>query len=170
MSTSTKTNLTLDIIIFFAFLAIMSPALTGLPIHEWISLAFVITIVLHLLFHWSWLVEVTKRFFRKLFHQSHLNYVVNLLFFLALTAAMLSGILISRTILGFFGIRLNNISRNWEMIHRLTADWSLMLLGVHFALHFKWVITHLDRYVVKPFIGLFRRKKLAAQPIHTNEN
>jgi hypothetical protein len=170
MSTSTKTNLILDIIIFFAFLVIMSPALTGLPIHEWLSLAFVVTIILHLLFHWSWLVAVTKHFFKKIFHQSRLNYVINAFFFLAMTAAMLSGILISRSILDFLGIRLNNISREWESIHRLTANWSLMLLGVHFALHFKWVLTHLDRYLLKPFAGIFRRKELAAQPIRAEKN
>mgnify|MGYP002641060778 CR=1 FL=1 len=165
MSTSTKTNLILDSIIFTVFLVIMSPSLTGLPLHEWISLAFIITIILHLLFHWRWLVHVTTKFFRKIFHQSRLNYVVNLLFFLTLTAAMLSGILISHTVLDFLGIRLSNISHDWERIHHLTADWSLMMLGVHFALHFKWVLAHLDRYVIKPFLALFKRKEMAPQPI-----
>jgi hypothetical protein len=65
---SAKTNLTLDIIIFTAFLVVSNPSLTGLTVHEWLTLAFAAAIVTHLLFHWNWLVTMTKQFFKKLFH------------------------------------------------------------------------------------------------------
>jgi hypothetical protein len=48
---SIKTNLTLDIAIFGAFLTASNPALTGLPIHEWLSAALAATLLVHLLFH-----------------------------------------------------------------------------------------------------------------------
>ena len=67
---STKTNLILDITIFTAFFVIANPSLTGM---EWLALAFAAAIVTHLLFHWNWLVTVTKQFFKKLFHQSRLK-------------------------------------------------------------------------------------------------
>jgi len=164
---STKTNLILDITIFTAFLAVANPSLTGMTIHEWLALAFAAALVTHLLFHWNWLLTVTKQFFKKLFHQSRLNYVVNALFFVTMTTAMLSGLLISRSVMSTLGIQLN-ASHGWESIHRLASDASLIMLGLHFALHFKWVVTNLKRYLVSPVIRLFRRPRagaLAAQPV-----
>jgi len=164
---STKSNLTLDITIFTAFLAVANPALTGMTVHEWLALAFAVAIITHLLFHWNWLVTMTKQFFKKLFHQSRLNYVVDALFFISMTAAMLSGFLISKSIMSTLGIQLN-ASHGWESIHRLAADTSLIMLGLHFALHFKWVVTNLKRYLVSPVARLFQRPRagvLAVQPV-----
>jgi hypothetical protein len=155
---STKTNLTLDITIFTAFLAVANPTITGMTIHEWLALAFAAAIVTHLIFHWDWLVTMTKQFFKKLFHQSRLNYVVDALFFVSMTAAMLSGLLISKSVMSTLGIQLNT-SHGWESIHRLAADTSLIMLGLHFALHFKWVVTNLKRYLVSPVARLFQRPR-----------
>jgi len=169
---STKTNLILDITIFSAFLAVSNPSLTSMTIHEWLALAFAAALVTHLLFHWSWLVSVTKQFFKKLFHQSRLNYVIDALFFVSMTTAMLSGLLISKSVMSTLGIELN-ASHGWESIHRLASDTSLIMLGLHFALHFKWVLTNLKRYLVSPVIRLFRRPRagaLASQPIRVDEN
>jgi len=169
---SAKTNLTLDITIFAAFLAVANPSLTGMTVHEWLALAFAAAIITHLLFHWNWLVTVTKQFFKKLFHQSRLNYVVDATFFISMTAAMLSGLLISKSVMSTLGIQLN-ASHGWESIHRLAADTSLVMLGLHFALHFKWVVTHLKPYLVSPVVRLFQRPRagaLAVQPVHVDKN
>ena len=166
---STKTNLILDITIFTAFFVIANPSLTGM---EWLALAFAAAIVTHLLFHWNWLVTVTKQFFKKLFHQSRLNYVVNALFFVAMTTAMLSGLLISKSVMSTLGIQLN-ANHGWESIHKLASDAFLIMLGLHFALHLKWVATNLKRYLVSPVIRLFRHPRvgaLAAQPIRVEKN
>jgi hypothetical protein len=168
---STKTNLILDITIFTAFLAVANPALTGMTVHEWLALAFAAAIVAHLLFHWNWLVTMTKHFFKKLFHQSRLYYVVDALFFVAITASMLSGLLISKSILSMLGIQLD-VSHGWESIHKLSSDISLIMLGLHFALHFKWVVANLKRYLVSPVMRLFQRPRagaLAAQPVRIDE-
>jgi len=169
---STKKNLILDITIFTAFLAVANPSLTGMTIHEWLALAFAAAIVTHLLFHWKWLVTTTRQFFKKLFHQSRLNYVVDAIFFIAITATMLSGLLISKSIMTTLGIQLN-ISHEWETIHKFVSNLSLLLLGLHFALHFKWVVTNLKRYLISPVTGAFRRLRggtLAPQPIHIDRD
>lgn len=168
---SSKINLPLDIIIFAAFLAVANPALTGMTIHEWLALAFAAAVVTHLLFHWDWLVKVTKQIFQKLFHQSLLNYIINALFFVAMTAAMLSGLLISKSILGTLGIQLN-VSHQWQVIHNLASDISLILLGIHFALHFKWLVFNLKRYLILPVLRRFRHTPagtLTAQPVRIDE-
>jgi hypothetical protein len=165
---SAKTNLALDITIFTAFLAVANPYLTGMTVHEWLALAFAAAIVTHLLFHWNWLVTVTKQFFKKLFHQSRLNYVVDVAFFVAMTTSFFSGLLISRSVMSTLGIQLN-AGHDRESIHRLASDASLIMLGLHSALHIKWVVTNLKRYLVSPVIRLFQRPRtgaLAPQFVH----
>ncbi|MCX6066589.1 MAG: DUF4405 domain-containing protein [Chloroflexi bacterium] len=167
---STKTNLILDVTIFTAFLLASNPAITGLPIHEWFSLAFTAALVTHLLFHWKWIVSLTKAFFKKLFHSSRLNYGIDSLLFVAMTAAMLSGLLISKSILATFGIQLE-VGRAWRSIHSLSADASLILVALHFAMHWNWMITSLERYLVAPLTSFVQRpanrptRQLAAQPV-----
>jgi hypothetical protein len=167
---STKTNLVLDITIFTAFLVANNPALTGGTIHEWFSLAFAAVIIIHLLFHWDWIVAVTKKFIHNLFHASRLNYVVDALFFAAMTATMLSGLLISKSVMQTLGIQLDG-RWAWRTIHNLASDASLALLGIHFALHWKWILTNLNRYIVTPVRALFNRpvKGMTAQPVRVDE-
>jgi hypothetical protein len=78
---ATKINLIFDTVIFLGFLVISNPHLTGNTIHEWLGVSFAATIITHLLLHWEWIMKVGKEFFRKLWHQSRLNFAVNILFF-----------------------------------------------------------------------------------------
>jgi hypothetical protein len=169
---STKTNLVLDLTIFTAFLAVSNPHFTGNTIHEWLGVSFAAAIITHLLFHWKWIVNITTEFVKKLFHQSRLNYIIDTLFFIAMTAALFSGLMISKSVLATLGIQLD-VSRSWKSIHTLTSDASLILLGIHFALHWKWVVTNVGRYIVSPAASLFRRQAaqpvLAVQPVRIDE-
>jgi hypothetical protein len=170
---STKTNLIVDTTIFAAFLAVSNPHLTGNTIHEWLAVSFAGAIITHLLLHWDWLIKVGKEFFKKLIHQSRLNFVVDALFFIAMTGAMFSGLLISKSILSTLGIQLD-VSRSWKSIHSLMSDASVILLGIHFALHWKWVVTNIGRYVITPIRGQFQRRAaapvLTAQPVRVEKS
>lgn len=168
---SNKTNLVLDLTIFTVFLVAYNPRLTGNTIHEWLSVAFGAAIVTHLLFHWKWIASVTTEYFKKFFHRSRLNYIVDLLFFIAMTGSLFSGLMISKDVLSTLGIQIGEVSRGWKSIHTLTSDASLILLGIHFALHWKWVVSNISRYIVTPVASLFRRQPdtLLAQPVRINE-
>ena len=74
-----KVNLIVDSAIFTAFLVAMAPHFSGMAVHEWLGISFGAAIVTHLLLHWQWIVEVTKRFFGKVTAQSRINYVLNAL-------------------------------------------------------------------------------------------
>lgn len=160
---STKNNLTLDIVIFTALLAVANPSLTGNTIHEWLGIALSGAVLTHLLLHWDWIVRVGREFFRKLFHQSRLNFLVNTLFFIAMTGSFLSGILISKDVMSALGIQLN-VSGGWASLHHLTSDLSVILLGVHTALHWKWIVNAVNRYILNPVRGLFGRRTVS-QPL-----
>lgn len=171
---SIKTNLILDLTIFTAFLAASNPSITGLPIHEWLSVALTAALVTHLLFHWTWIVNLLKTFLKKFWHSSRLNFVIDSLLFLAMILVMLSGILISKSVLATFGIQLE-VSRAWRSLHSLSADASVLLTALHFALHWKWIVNSLQRLVVAPLGSLFQRPvsqnsaQMTAQPVKAND-
>src|SRR5512141_2533514 len=99
----TKRNLILDLSMLGAFLAVSNPHLTGVTVHEWLALSLAGTVIAHLLFHWDWIIKVGKGFFKKLWHQSRLNFVVNALFFTVMTGTLFSGLMISKSVLPAFG-------------------------------------------------------------------
>lgn len=154
-----RTNLLLDFGILGAFLLVMEPGLTGLAVHEWLALAFFGAILVHLLLHWKWITQVTLQFFRKLFHTSRLQYGVDVALLISFTAAMLSGLLISRVALPALNLSLF-LGRNfaWTRLHAASATSTLLLIALHFALHWDWVVTMTRRYLINPLRGLFSRR------------
>jgi hypothetical protein len=103
---ATKINLIFDTVIFLGFLVISNPHLTGNTIHEWLGVSFAATIITHLLLNWEWIMKVGKEFFRKLWHQSRLNFAVNILFFIVMTGSLFSGLMISNDVMSVLGIQL----------------------------------------------------------------
>jgi hypothetical protein len=165
-----KTNLLIDTAIFAAFVVAMEPRFSGLPVHEWLSLALAATIVIHLLLHWKWITGIAARFFQKLWHASRLKFVVDTLLFVAFIAVMLSGILISRSALPALGLQIGQVSRSWRTLHSLSANLSILLVGLHFALNWDWVVGTVKRLVVSPLARLVQPKQavqenLTVQPV-----
>jgi hypothetical protein len=166
-----KTNLLVDTGIFIAMLVAMEPRFSGVTIHEWLSVALAATIVVHLLLHWKWIIEVGGRFFRKLWHSSRLKFVVDALLFVDFIAVMLSGLLISRAVLPTLGISLGQVGMSWRSLHSLSADAVILLVGLHFALSWGWVVSTVKRLVIAPVVWLFRSKSHAAPvTVSTHEN
>ncbi len=161
---SPKTNLLIDTAALGAFLVAFEPALTGISIHEWLSLALGLTLLVHVLLHWKWVVEVLLRFFRRLWHTSRLNFLVDSLLLVAFTLLMLSGLLISRSILPTLGITSLSLP-GWRFLHSWSANLSLILVGLHFALHWRWVVNTLQRHVIHPLRGM----RPAAVPVRKSE-
>lgn len=161
-TSATKINLIFDILIFAAFLVAGAPHFTGMAIHEWLGIAFGAAIVTHLLLHWQWLVEVTKRFFRRMPWATRVNYILNSLLFITVTLIVFSGILMSEEALPLLGITFAS-GRAWHGIHKLAADAALILVGLHVALHWKWIVNVFKRYVIQPLLGGVR--KPVARPV-----
>lgn len=144
----TTINYLVDIAIFIAFLLAMDPHATGIPIHEWLSIAFAAAIIAHLLLHWSWLVGITVRFFGRVTGEARLNYILNLLFFIDMTIIMLTGILISESALPALDLTpAHNFA--WRRLHDLSANLALPILGLHVALHWRWILNTTKSYFRK---------------------
>ncbi|MCE7982793.1 MAG: DUF4405 domain-containing protein [Caldilinea sp. CFX5] len=154
----TTINYLIDIAIFVAFLVAMDPRSTGIALHEWLSIAFGAAIITHLLLHWSWLVGITQRFFGKITREARLNYLINLLFFIDMTIIIFSGIMISEAALPAVGITLAH-SFAWRSLHELSANLALPILGLHVALHWRWLVNTTKHLVgrvrpAKPVVAL----------------
>ena len=143
-----KLNLYLDLMLLIAFVVEMEEHFTGLHNHELLGLAFGIAIVIHVALHWNWVVSITKRFFSKVFHESRLNYVLNIALFADMAVIVVTGVLISRTI----GLRFS-VPGAVEPIHLLSSYLSLVLIGLHVALHWKWIVTHTQKYLFPHRLG-----------------
>lgn len=148
MSNSNRTKLLLDIGAFAAFLIGMDPRSSGIAVHEWLTIALAATIVVHLLLNWGWIVEVTKRFFVKSTNGARINYALNWLLFIDGILIMLSGIMISETVVPALGL---TIAPNftWRGLHDFSTNFSLFLMGLHMALHWTWIANTVKRIVGK---------------------
>ena len=142
-----KVNLVVDIVIFLAFLIATAPHFTGIAIHEWLGLAFSAAIITHLLLHWQWIVETTKRIFSKLSGKTRLNYALNILLFIDVTLIAFTGIMISKSALPTLGITLAG-GMAWRSLHFLTSAAAVVLVGLHVAMHWQWIADAVRRYVV----------------------
>jgi hypothetical protein len=150
----TRSKLWVDILIFFAFLVTMDPRSSGLAIHEWLSLSMLAAMTIHLLLNWEWIIQITSRFFSKLGGLNRVNYILNWLLFVDGTLIMISGIMISEVALPLIGIKLPQ-GFGWRRLHDMSANLFLLMLGVHTALHWNWIVNTLNRYLIQPVVRLF---------------
>ena len=150
----TKLKLVLDILIFIAFLIAMEPRSSGITIHEWLATSLIAVLTVHLLLSWDWIARLTRRFIGKLNSQSRLNYVLNWILFIDGSMIMLSGFMISESLMPYLGIQLpRNLA--WRGLHEFSTNLFILLLGLHTALHWNWVVDTFKRYIFQPILRIF---------------
>jgi fucose 4-O-acetylase-like acetyltransferase len=174
-----KFNFWIDIVIFVAF---MATAITGLmlwllipdgqgsgqfifygltrrqwvDIHNWVGLAMLLGIIIHLVLHWRWINCVLDRFMGKLARQARINFSLDMALFSAFAVTGLSG-LVPWLILpqgGFQGGRnpfynatFYGLTRHqWNDIHLWVSLVMMSIIAVHLALHWRWIVCTTRRY------------------------
>jgi hypothetical protein len=143
-----RLNMIVDSSIFVAFLVAMAPRFSGMALHEWLGISFGAAIITHLLLHWQWIVEITKRLFGKAQVSARINYILNALLFIDITTIIFTGLMISKVALPALGVELA-LGDNWRMLHTTSANLFLILTGLHVALHWQWIANMLKRLVVR---------------------
>ena len=141
-------NFWIDLGLLILFYLVMSPQATGIPLHEWISIAIMIPIVVHLLTHWKWIVNVVKKFFKHLPGETRFNQIWNILLFIMMNVAFFTGLLISEVVFPALGIAVN-IDPFWVSLHNLSANVLLLMMGVHLAIHWNWIVNAVRRYLLR---------------------
>jgi len=148
MSKQNLTKLLLDLGAFIALLISSAPHFTGDTIHEWLGVALSGAIVVHLLLNWNWIVGITTRLFSKVAKGQRFNYFLNWALFASGIMIVLSGLMISKTVVPFFGITIAE-NMSWKQLHELSTNVSMILMGLHVAVHWKW-ITSMFKHIFTP--------------------
>ena len=139
MSKQNKTKLFLDLGAFIALLISSAPHFTGDAIHEWLGIALSGAIIVHLLLNWNWILQVTSRLFTKAVRGQRLNYILNWSLFAGGIMIILSGLMISKTVVPFFGVTLPQ-NMTWKEFHEFSTNITMILMGLHMALHWSWIV------------------------------
>ncbi len=148
MSQRNYNKLLIDLLALVSFLVSMDPRSSGIPVHEWLTIAMTGVAIVHLLLNWDWIVAVTQRFSFRITTATQFNYVLNWTLFIDAVLLMLSGILISRSVMPFIGMPVPE-SRTWRGLHDMSANIFLVLLGVHLATHWQWITVHGSRLLAR---------------------
>jgi hypothetical protein len=144
-------NLMLDTAILLGFLVVMAPRFSGVSLHEWLGVSFGAAIIAHILLHWQWVVEITKRFLSGAQTMARINYLVNMLLFIDVTIIIFTGLMFSESVTPLFGLHIPN-GRFWQPLHSLSARLSVVPIGLHIALHWQWFVNAFKRYAVAPLL------------------
>lgn len=143
---STKLKLYVDIFLFIGFVLVNIPQATGIPIHEWASFLFIVPLMVHILLDWKWVVSVTKRMFGKLPGEVRFNHIWDLIIFIMMVLALFTGTIISEAALPALGIHIT-IDPFWSAMHDLSANLLMIMIGVHLAMHWGWIVSASKRYL-----------------------
>ena len=161
---NTKLNFWIDVLTFTGFMVAMEPHFTGETIHEWFTMAAVGTLIVHFVLHWDWFLRLTSHFFVRIFHSSRLNYLIAIAVFLGFISIIVSGLMISKHVMPFFGLHVDS-RYAWRRIHDLASNLTLVLVAIHVALRWEWVQAAFLRILVQPF-----RKTKKVDPVLVEED
>ena len=147
MSKQNITKLFLDLGAFVALLISTAPHFTGEAIHEWLGVALSGAIVVHLLLNWNWVVGITSCLFSKVAKGQRFNYFLNWGLFASGIMIVLSGLMISKTVVLFFGLSLPQ-NMSWKELHSLSTNIMMVLIGLHVAVHWSWITSMFKRMFI----------------------
>ena len=147
-TSATKARVWIDIVLFIGMVLVLAPQATGISIHEWASFLIIIPFFLHLILSWKWTVSITKRFFKRNTGETRFNYVLDWLLFVLFVTAMFTGVVISESALPALGIHMV-VPPFWSGLHDASANLMMVVIGIHLAMHWRWIVTNFNKYVLR---------------------
>jgi hypothetical protein len=140
----TRLDFWLDGLLLVAFTLAYSLGFTGIATHEWLGIGLGVVLLVHLTLHWDWVIRTTQKLLRPGGRERFI-WLVNLLLLLSMTLCIASGILISEVALPELGIHVP-ASFFWRQMHGTTATLTLILVPIHAALRWRWIVGMARRF------------------------
>jgi len=134
-----------DVLLFFGFVFTTVPGVTGLTLHEWVSLTLIFVIVVHLTLNWNWIGGTIRQMFRRLPNGVRFSHTLNFLLFLFMALTMVSGVVASRRALHAMGIAQEKPDYFWDHLHGIFAYTTVGFVAVHLVAHLRWILAKLKR-------------------------
>lgn len=139
-----KILLALDIPMLLAWVVATSPQLGGIAIHEWLGIACGLLVLAHLLLNWDWIAAAVRRLFRPNNLQTRVGTLLNVLLFIDAVVIIFSGLAISRVAVPGLASALA-LGGAWRPLHEQATRIFLLLVGLHLALHWSWLVRTVKR-------------------------
>ena len=134
----------LDTTLLIIFIMLLSPRMTGLPLHEVLGFVFFIPVIIHLLIAWPWIQNSTRKFFKAATIRTRFNFFLNTILFILVITELVSGFIISQVVLPGLGINTIN-DRSWRSAHNLPLNFVLLFTGFHIAINWRWIVAAFKR-------------------------
>ena len=124
-----------DLFMTLALLLMMAYSLVGEKAHEWLGVGIFGLFVLHHILNIKWSRNILRGRYTP---YRILQTLLVVLVFLSMCGSMISGILLSRTVFSFLGIRGRQMMA--RTLHMLSAYWGFVFLSLHLGLHWSGIM------------------------------
>jgi predicted ferric reductase len=135
----------LDLTLLVSVCALESITFTGLSLHEWLGMATIALILIHLLMSWAWIAVSSRRLAATNANRTRINYALNFCLFASVIASMFSGLVLSEVALPAFGLTSAAGDIQWRYIHNRVSDLVVILAGLHLAINWEWSVAAAKR-------------------------
>jgi hypothetical protein len=140
----TRLDFWLDAVALVGYTLAYSLGFTGIATHEWLGIGLGVVLLVHITLHWDWVSRTTRKLLRPGGRERFI-WLVNLMLLVSMTLCIASGILISEVALPQLGITVP-ASSFWRQMHSTTATLTLILVPVHAALRWRWIVAMARRF------------------------
>lgn len=147
---SMSTRVWIDIALFVGYVLLSAPQTTGIPFHEYFTVAFIPIFIAHIVLDWSWITRVFRRSTNKRSREVRFNRSFDIILFIGMVIVIYSGFLVSESILPDFGID-PAASSFWATVHDAGGNLLILLVGIHVAVHWPWIRRNIGR--IRPSRG-----------------
>lgn len=134
-----KVRMILDIAMTIMFIILMGYYITGNMVHEILGTITFILFIIHNILNIKWYKSIFKG---KCGFQKTIHITINLMLFLAMTAMMASGVMISARVFSFLNIPTTMFARR---LHMLSTSWGFVLMSIHVGFHLSAVMNRLNK-------------------------
>jgi hypothetical protein len=143
----TRFDFWLDAALLVAYTLAYSLGFTGIAVHEWLGIGLGAVLVIHLTLHWDWVLRTTRKLVAP-GGRDRFIWLVNLALLLSMVLCIASGVMISEVAIEQLGIRPPG-GPFWHQMHSTTATLTLILVPVHAALRWRWIVGVARRMVTR---------------------
>jgi hypothetical protein len=147
-----KNNLLLDFLILTGFLLSFFLKLTGLAIHQWMGVALFLLTLIHLVNHWTWVINVAGHFFGKMKPRLKTYAVMDGLLLIGFAMICLTGLVIST----WFNLNIGNYT-TWLNLHIYFSIGTLILTVIKIGMHWRWILITANK--------IFKKSPAISEPV-----
>lgn len=143
-------------------------------LHTWFGIVMIVAAAVHIVVHWNWIINMTKRTLQELFLRqrrlnvrSRINVLINILIGLGFLLTAASGIVLLFTPGGRYAVdgAVFIFTRStWDLIHTWAGIVMIEAAVLHFAIHWGWVVK-----VTRKVIGPLGYQAVQRQPVAASE-